>query len=411
MELIVGTEYVNIDIFDNNFKKIDTALLDAYELAGGTGTTITLNNVKLVNYVPKTFIASANNNGAGTTINGKQLYKPGTSNAPTLIKDKAYEIWYNSAGDCFFLKASATGKVTSEKVLAGETYSTEVDTDLVGTMPNKGAITMTPSTTNQTISLGYHNGNGYVVGDSDLVSGNIRAGVNIFGVQGSGTVVDTSNAVLYPEHLLVGDSGYDDGILKVGTMPNRSNENWHQPSLGDTVSNANGYGAYVIPPAGYYNGSSWVRSLQPDLLASNIISGKSIFGIAGSATIASLGGKQFISGTSTPYVTGGNAYINLSSIGFVPTMFIGVPNSSFYYTVSTYTYYLRPSGQFMIIYNNGTQFAGALVGYDTVGGRNTSLFTANVDYGSTFSVDMNNFPVLRLGNVSSVSGTISWIAI
>lgn len=43
----------------------------------------------------------------------------------------------------------------------------------------------TPSASNQTIAKGYHNGTGVVYGDADLVAGNIKTNVNLFGVVGS----------------------------------------------------------------------------------------------------------------------------------------------------------------------------------------------------------------------------------
>lgn len=254
-----------------------------FETASGTGNAITLTLGTLANGYSKTFIASANNGGTATTINGKNVYKPCTTTPPNFVKDKAYTIWYNLASDCFFIKASAEGNTIASHVLAGDGFSNDSDTGLIGTMPNNGAVTINPSTTNKTIPLGYHNGSGVVSGDSNLVAANIKAGKTIFGVAGSSTVVDTADAVLDPAFLVQGYSGYDDGVKKNGTMINRSNENWHQPASNACVSSANGYGAYVMPPAGYYNGSSWVRSLQPDLFAQNIIAGKTICGIGGQA--------------------------------------------------------------------------------------------------------------------------------
>lgn len=56
-------------------------------------------------------------------------------------------------------------------------------------IPIKSAQTYTPGTTNQTISSGYYlTGNQTIAGDSDLVAGNIRNGVTIFGV--TGNIVD-----------------------------------------------------------------------------------------------------------------------------------------------------------------------------------------------------------------------------
>lgn len=331
-----GTDIVNIqdlndnsNIIDTKLKELNTSLSDlTYQTAGGTATTITLTMQTLVDGYSKTFIASANNSGAATTINGKALYKPGTTIAPNLAAGKAYTVWYNSASGCFFIKASAEGDAIAANVLAGKKFSNDSDTGITGTMTNNGAVTITPGTTNKVIPAGYHNGSGYVVGDADLISANIKSGANIFGVAGSSAVVDTSNAVLDPQYLLTGYSGYDDGVLKSGTMINRSGENWHQPAVGETVSNANGYGAYLIPPRGFYDGSSWVRSLQPDLIASNILSGKNVFGMIGSAVIG-----QSASGTSTVAVskTGAERYDSRGSttlsLPFTPKV-IGIKSAA-----------------------------------------------------------------------------------
>lgn len=114
-----------------NNHKADTI----YQTAGGTATAITLTiSETLENGLPITFIASANNSGAVTTINNKPLYKPNTTTSPTIKAGRAYTVWYDAAGDCFFIKASAEGNVTADKVLAGYTFSNEFDVELVGTL-------------------------------------------------------------------------------------------------------------------------------------------------------------------------------------------------------------------------------------------------------------------------------------
>jgi hypothetical protein len=80
---------------------------------------------------------------------------------------------------------ACTGDATAGDVLAGKTFSNASATGLTGTMPNNLAVTITPTTTNQTIALGYHNGSGKVEGDADLVADKIKSGVNIFGVGGT----------------------------------------------------------------------------------------------------------------------------------------------------------------------------------------------------------------------------------
>lgn len=133
-----------------------------YQKAGGTATAITLTGVVLEDGHPKTFIASANNNRAATTVNGKPLYKPNTTAAPNLIAGKAYAVWYNQPQNCFFIKASAEGNTVAAHVLAGDTFSNDTDTGLTGTMTNNGAVTITPSGSSQSIPEGYHNGSGIV---------------------------------------------------------------------------------------------------------------------------------------------------------------------------------------------------------------------------------------------------------
>ena len=74
-------------------------------------------------------------------------------------------------------------------VVAGKTFfgiNTSQWGTTAGTMKYQGAITITPGTTDQSITEGYHNGSGKVSGDSDLIAENIMYGKIIFGVEGNG---------------------------------------------------------------------------------------------------------------------------------------------------------------------------------------------------------------------------------
>nr|MBZ4193590.1 DUF1566 domain-containing protein [Candidatus Contendobacter sp.] len=71
------------------------------------------------------------------------------------------------------------------QVLNGVTFSNAAASGLTGTMPNRGAQAITPGAAAKPIPLGYHNGLGSVAGDADLVAGNIKSGVAIFGVTGA----------------------------------------------------------------------------------------------------------------------------------------------------------------------------------------------------------------------------------
>lgn len=82
----------------------------------------------------------------------------------------------------------ATGNATAADLLAGKTAS-NVNGPITGTMPNRGAGgTVTPGTSNQTKDAGYYSSPITILGDGDLVPGNIRSGINVFGV--AGTVVE-----------------------------------------------------------------------------------------------------------------------------------------------------------------------------------------------------------------------------
>ncbi|WP_238861035.1 hypothetical protein [Clostridium sp. YIM B02569] len=246
-------EVINNQVSDLNF-----------QTAGGTGTAITLKiNQTMTNGLAVTFIASTNNSGAVTTINGKLLYKPNTKTVPNLMAGKAYTVWYNSTGDCFFIKASAEGTALASDVRKNKTFSNDNDTGVVGGLD---------------LSL--------------LVPGNIRAGITIDGVAGKSSVVDTADATVVANHILAGETAYKNGAKVTGTMVDRS---------GDTAcvsSSVSGTTLKLKASEGYRDGANDnVTITDANFIATNIISGKSIFGVVGNASIESLGGRQFKSGS------------------------------------------------------------------------------------------------------------------
>jgi len=76
------------------------------------------------------------------------------------------------------------GNAQPADVLTGQTFTND-NGDQTGTMVNRGAVNLTPGTTDHIISAGYHNGSGKVIGDPDLIAANIRKGVDIFGIVGT----------------------------------------------------------------------------------------------------------------------------------------------------------------------------------------------------------------------------------
>ncbi len=172
----------------------------------------------------------------------------------------------------------ASGDATPGQVLNGITFSNSSGAS-TGTMPNNGAVNITPGTTAQTIALGYHNGSGYVEGASDLVAGNIAQGVNLFGVDGSG-ILASGDAT--PGQVLNGITFSNSSGAGMGTMPDREGDN------ASTAQSQSGGMNYFTAPEGYYDGDdrvsatdALVAALDADITAGNIRSGVDIFGQEG----------------------------------------------------------------------------------------------------------------------------------
>ncbi len=171
-------------------------------------------------------------------------------------------------------------------VLSGKTFY-QGGVKRTGTMPNRGGIIITPGTTDQLIPLGFHDGTGKVVGDPDLVSANIRAGANIFGVAGKASVVDTADANAVASNLESGKTAYVNGIKITGTQPRISNSPRFVPTTYD-----------VWQPNGIYDngsGGGFIIAGDPDLIPQNIRAGVDIFGVIGSL----VEGKPYATGTAT----------------------------------------------------------------------------------------------------------------
>lgn len=91
----------------------------------------------------------------------------------------------NQASCTASLATCSAGTATGADVLAGKTFSSSAGIGATGTMPSNGAVSIVPGTAPQPIPLGHHDGLGSVAGDADLVAGNIRLGVDLFGVAGT----------------------------------------------------------------------------------------------------------------------------------------------------------------------------------------------------------------------------------
>ena len=115
-----------------------------------------------------------------------------------------------------------TGVTTTPTVSAGYVASATASTatvTLTASVTTKGTATITPGTTDQTIASGtYITGTQTISGDADLVAGNIKSGVQIFGVTGSYAGLDTSDATATAADIINGLTAYADGRKLEGSL-------------------------------------------------------------------------------------------------------------------------------------------------------------------------------------------------
>ena len=271
------TDIVGPEDFNDNSDKMDEILYNSarIEEAGGTANAITLKSVTLENGAIKNFIATSNNNSAATTINGKNVYRAGTTEPPTFMEKKAYCIWYNSIGDNFFTKANAEGDVDASEVLAGKYFSNDKDTHIKGTMPNNPSINAALNCSDSiTIPKGYTPG----------------------GVVKANSLASQTSATAEDNKVLKGYTYWKDGIRRTGNI-----------ELLQTQTITPGTSNKIIAPGKYINGNQIIKG-DANLKASNIKSGISIFGIAGTL----IPGLRLVNGTVTSSSSYTGYYTNTS---------------------------------------------------------------------------------------------------
>ncbi|MCP4364575.1 MAG: DUF1566 domain-containing protein, partial [Planctomycetes bacterium] len=113
----------------------------------------------------------------------------------------------------------SSGDAAAGDVLTGKTFSNAGAAGVSGTMADNGAVSMTPGTSAQTVAAGYHNGSGTVAGDADLAVGNIKSGVDIFGVTGTAAVASYPALVPKTGQTTSYSTGDDGDIQKGVTWP------------------------------------------------------------------------------------------------------------------------------------------------------------------------------------------------
>ncbi len=153
-----------------------------------------------------------------------------------------------------------TDGATATNVLSGQTFWGLTGGQwgtTTGTMPNNGAgSTVVPTTTNQSLAAGYWSSANTVQGDSDLVAGNIKSGVNLFGVDGSLTA--GGSASLPKTGQTTSYASRDDGDLEMGVA-------WPNPRFtdnGDGTVTDNLTGLIWLKNASCFGSKAWATAFS-----------------------------------------------------------------------------------------------------------------------------------------------------
>lgn len=279
---------------------------------------------------------NVDNTGASSlAINGlasKPLKKSNGQDFPAgaLKAGIIYTFRYNAVTGNFILQGEGGGGGTAQpnQVLNGLTFTND-NGQQTGTMTDNtnAGIVITPSTVDQAVTQGYTDGNAVsikVAGDADLVTGNIKAGVNLFGVTGKTEVVDTSEAgsPAVAANILNGKIAYVNGTKITGTMINKVGS--------ATVITPNTVDQAISQ--GYYGGATADGKVKGDanLLTANIKAGVTIFGVSGKASVVDTGDATV---SSTGHILSGySAYSNGTKYNGAMTNRYG---SNLIYTPST----------------------------------------------------------------------------
>ena len=192
----------------------------------------------------------------------------------------------------------ALGNADPAQVLTGRTFTTNDSAQLTGTMTNYAARGFMPGAVNASIPAGYYSGSGVVTGDADLVTANIRAGVNLFGVTGTPAVVNTASGTAVAGDILAGDTAYVNGVALTGTMTNYAARGFMPGAVNASI------------PAGYYSGSGVVTG-DADLVTANIRAGVNLFGVTGTPAVVNTASGTAVAGD---ILAGKIAFVNGASL-------------------------------------------------------------------------------------------------
>ena len=286
-DLVAANLKYNVDIFGivgTYSAEVTNPITAATVLSGKIGF---VNGAQITGTMPNRAgdVAAVSYHVSGTSLHiiPASGYVDGVDDATT-ITDADFISGNIRAGADIFGVAGATNVVdtTAGTAVAGDILATKIafvdGAQITGTIASKGAQTYTPGTTNQTIAAGqYLSGIQTISGDADLITANIKAGANIFGVAGATNVVDTTAGTATAAQILSGSIAFVDGVQVTGTMPNNTTGDFAT----DSVTRVGTTLKLSIGTAGYFADACNVTHADANDIAANIKKDVTIRGLTG----------------------------------------------------------------------------------------------------------------------------------
>lgn len=141
----------------------------------------------------------------------------GSATAPASISGTSATVSTGTNTLTLTKTVSVTPSVTAGYVSSGTAGNSSVS--LTASVTTQGTRTITPTTSNQTIASGtYITGTQTISGDANLIASNIKSGTSIFGVTGSYSGLDTSDATATAGDIINGLTAYADGRKLEGSL-------------------------------------------------------------------------------------------------------------------------------------------------------------------------------------------------